>query len=297
MTQRLRQLEAESLEIFRELAERADQTVILYSVGKDSSVLLHLAQKAFAPAPVPFPLLHVDTGFKFEEMYAFRDQRATELGLRLIVERNEAAIEKKTNPFSIGTSACCGFLKTDALNNALRKHEFRIAIGGARRDEEKSRAKERIFSVRDTGGRWNPKAQRAELWTLYNLRLSEGQTLRVFPLSNWTELDVWSYIEAENIPIVPLYFARPRKMIRRGKALLPWSESLPLKTGEAPELILSRFRTLGCWPCTGAVSPSAQTISEIVAEIEHVQVSERATRAIDHDEAGSMEKKKREGYF
>ncbi len=290
-------LEAESVHIFREAAAESQHAVMMYSVGKDSSVMLRLAQKAFFPGKIPFPLLHIDTAFKFPEMYEFRDRTCAELGLDLRVRRNEEAVGRGTNPWDIGTVACCGQLKTKGLLDALAEGGFDMVIGGARREEERSRAKERIFSFRDEHGQWNPKAQRPELWSLYNTRLGPRESLRVFPLSNWTELDVWRYIEREAIPVVPLYFAKEREMVRRGGQLIPVVEKTRLMPGEKVERVLSRFRTLGCSPCTGAVLSSATNVREIIAELETATVSERITRVIDHDQDGSMEQKKREGYF
>lgn len=293
----LDRLEAESIYIFREVAAEFARPVILYSVGKDSSVLLRLAQKAFYPGRIPFPLLHVDTGFKFQEMYEFRDQMAGQIGAELIVESNRTAIASGTNPYDLGTQRCCGLLKTEGLLGALRKYGVDAAIGGARRDEEKSRAKERFFSFRDRLGQWDPKNQRPELWSLYNTRVDPGESIRVFPLSNWTETDIWRYIARERIPIVPLYFAKPRLAVVRGKQLIPVDERSRLLPGEKPELVECRFRTLGCVPCTGAVRSTARTVDEIVAEMALVRSTERSTRIIDHDGEGSMETKKREGYF
>lgn len=293
----LEYLEAESIAIFREVAAQFERPVLLYSVGKDSSVLLRLAEKAFAPGKLPFPLLHIDTGFKFQEMYSFRDKRAAELGAQLLIHRNEEAIAAGANPYDLGTQACCGKLKTAALLSALNKGNFDAAIGGARRDEEKSRAKERVFSFRDPYGQWDPKNQRPELWSIYNGKLNPGESIRAFPISNWTELDVWHYILQENIPIVPLYFAATRQMVARGELLIPYVDGVRLLEGEVPTEVLCRFRTLGCTHCTGAVRSDAKTIEAIVAEMEQVKSSERITRVIDHDSRGSMEKKKREGYF
>jgi sulfate adenylyltransferase subunit 2 len=294
---RLQTLEAESIEILREIAHESVSTVILYSAGKDSSALLHLAQKAFYPGTIPFTVMHIDTGFKFEEMYEFRDRRLREIGVSFLVERNENAIARKSNPFALGTSVCCSLLKTDALLGALRKRDFKIAIGGARRDEEKSRAKERVFSVRSRDAGWDPKKQRVEFANIYNTRLAEGESMRIFPLSNWTELDIWNYIEQEKIDIVPLYFAKKRPVVRRNGQLIPYFDGLSLKEGETVEETLCRFRTLGCWPCTGAIESNASSIQEIISELTGISVSERSTRVIDHDEPSSMEKKKREGYF
>jgi sulfate adenylyltransferase subunit 2 len=294
----LYELEAESIEIIREVAASYERPAILYSVGKDSSVLLRLAQKAFAPGRLPFPLIHIDTGYKFREMYSFRDQVARDIGAELIVHRNEDAIAKGTNPYSIGTKACCGLLKTEALLQVLRKYEVDAAIGGARRDEERSRAKERIFSFRDKHGQWDPKNQRPELWQLYNSRVHPGENMRVFPLSNWTEFDVWQYIRLENIPIVPIYFARERWVLEKGKSLIPLEDDNdPRRQDPDAKLVRSRFRSLGCMPCTGAIRSEAQDLDAIIDELFATRSSERATRVIDHDQDASMELKKREGYF
>ena len=293
----LRLLEAESIHIFREVASEFENPVMLYSIGKDSSVMLRLAQKAFHPGPIPFPLLHVDTGYKFREMLEFRDALARELGLNLIVWRNEAALQDGANPVRLGTQRCCGLLKTTALLDALREHGFDAAFGGARRDEEKSRAKERIFSFRDRAGQWDPKNQRPELWNLYNGRIGPGESIRVFPLSNWTELDIWHYILLEKIPIVPLYFAKERRMIVRGDSLIPTEQSFVKSLPGEEQWVRSRLRSLGCSPCTGAIRSDAETIPDIIAELVSFRSSERANRAIDHDQEGSMEIKKREGYF
>ncbi len=293
----LDQLEAESIHILREVVAESERPVMLYSVGKDSSAMLRHAQKAFHPGPVPFPLMHVDTGYKFPEMYAFRDRMAKELGLELKVRSNAEAIAGGMNPWDAGTVRCCGALKTKGLLDALAEGRHDAVIGGARRDEERSRAKERICSFRDAQGQWEPKAQRPELWSLYNLRVNPGESIRVFPLSNWTELDVWKYIEREQIPVVPLYFAEKRRVVRRGGQLIPLYENVRLMPGEKAEMVLCRFRTLGCIPCTGAVESPATSIAEIVAEVEGARLSERSTRVIDHDRDGSMEQKKREGYF
>ena len=299
----LRYLEAEAIHVFREVAAEFERPVLLYSVGKDSSCLLRLAQKAFHPGKIPFPLMHVDTGFKFQAMYDFRDWMALEIGAKLIVWRNEPAIERRANPFDLGTQKCCGFLKTEALLTGLRHHTFDAAIGGARRDEEKSRAKERFFSFRDRHGQWDPKNQRPELWSLYNARVNPGESIRVFPLSNWTELDVWQYIHAESIPINPLYYAQERDVVVRGGQLIvldglfaPGQPYGP-KPSERIERILCRFRSLGCVPCSGAVRSTATTLEAIIEEMMVVRTSERGTRVIDHDADGSMETKKREGYF
>ncbi|MCX7628292.1 MAG: sulfate adenylyltransferase subunit CysD [Methylophilaceae bacterium] len=292
----LKALEAESIHIMREVVAEFRNPVMLYSVGKDSSVMLHVARKAFYPGPLPFPLLHVDTGYKFKEMYAFRDWYAKEIGARLIVHRNEEAIAQGAHPLKLGVARCCGALKTKALLDALAEGGFDAAMGGARRDEERSRAKERIFSFRDEFGQWDPKNQRPELWDLYNCRIHEGESIRVFPLSNWTEVDVWQYIKLENIPIVPLYYAKERLMVRRGTLLIPADDAGNLKEGEQPEVVMCRFRTLGCSPCTGAVYSTATTIDEIVAEAATATRSERETRIIDHG-SNTMEDKKKEGYF
>jgi sulfate adenylyltransferase subunit 2 len=291
----LRVLEAESIHILREVAAEFSRPAILYSIGKDSSVLLHLARKAFAPARMPFPLLHVDTGFKFREMIEFRDRIGAEH--RLIVHSNRAAIDAKTNPFDFGTGKCCGLLKTHALLDALQENRIDAAIGGARREEEKSRAKERIYSHRDAHGQWDPRNQRPELWNLFNGRIENGETMRVFPLSNWTELDVWQYIDQEKIPVVPLYFAREREVLVRGELLIPTEHDPPLRPGERAQKVVCRMRTLGCTYCTGAVRSAAGTVAEIIEELRHADRSERENRLIDHDQNASMEVKKREGYF
>jgi len=293
----LRLLEAESLHIIREVASEFERPVMLYSIGKDSSVMLRLAQKAFYPGPIPFPLLHIDTGFKFREMLTFRDEMARSIGATLHVWRNEPAIAAGTNPIVLDTKRCCGLLKTQALLDALRHYNFDAAFGGARRDEEKSRAKERIYSFRDGAGQWDPKNQRPELWNLYNARIHPGESIRVFPLSNWTEMDVWQYIHEEKIPVVDLYFAKERPMYVRGDALLPIEQEFVAMPGEKPQLVKSRLRSLGCSPCTGAIRSDAETIPDIIAELLSFRSSERANRAIDHDQEGSMEIKKREGYF
>ena len=290
-------LEAESLGILREAVAEARKPVMLYSIGKDSSVMLHLARKAFAPGPLPFPLLHVDTGWKFREMIAHRDRMARELGAELIVHSNEEAMTAGINPFDHGASYT-DIMKTQALKQVLDAHGFDVIFGGARRDEEKSRAKERIFSVRESGHRWEPKNQRPELWSLYNTRLNPGQTLRVFPLSNWTEADIWQYIAQEGIPLVPLYLAKERPVVRRdGQWIMVDDERLPLAPGEVPEMRRVRFRTLGCYPLTAAVESDADTLEAVIAETLAARSSERAGRLIDHDSSGSMERKKQEGYF
>jgi len=293
----LRMLEAESIHILREVAAEFQRPVMLYSIGKDSSVMVRLAQKAFAPGKIPFPLLHVDTTYKFREMIEFRDRFCAEIGAKLIVHTNRAAIEAGANPWDLGTSKCCGFLKTRALLDALAEGEFDAAIGGARRDEEKSRAKERVYSFRDPHGQWDPKNQRPELWNLYNSRLNPGESIRVFPLSNWTELDVWQYIHLENIPIVPLYFAKEREMVVRRSSLIPVEKDIPLLPGERKELVMCRMRSLGCSPCTGAIRSEADTLPKIIEEMMLFRRSERENRVIDFDQEGSMEIKKREGYF
>ncbi len=294
----LRLLEAESIHIFREVVSECQRPVLLYSIGKDSSVLLRLAQKAFYPAPIPFPLLHVDTGYKFREMIDFRDRLTASLGVRLIVHTNQPALDDGATPYAWGTQRCCGALKTQSLLDALRAGGFDAAIGGARRDEERSRAKERVFSFRDTRGQWNPRNQRPELWNLYNSRIDAGESLRVFPLSNWTELDVWQYIHAENIPIVPLYFAKEREMLVRGESLISVEQSfIPRLPGEKTQWVKCRMRSLGCSPCTGAIFSDAETVPQIIQELFVVRRSERQNRIIDHDTDGSMELKKQEGYF
>lgn len=295
----LKQLEAESIHIIREVAAEFENPVMLYSVGKDSSVMVRLAQKAFYPGRVPFPLLHIDTSYKYKEMYEFRDRFCEENDLDLLINRNEKAIGDNANPYDLGTSPCCGLLKTQGLLMGLAKGGYDAAFGGARRDEEKSRAKERIFSFRDELGQWDPKNQRPELWSLYNGRVRKGESIRVFPLSNWTEMDVWHYIYLENIPIVPLYFAREREVVNIGGALIP-VEDFPFPKvleGKPVERIMTRFRSLGCSPCTGAVRSNATTLEQIIEEMVSVRTSERANRVIDHDQEASMERKKREGYF
>jgi len=290
-------LEAESIHIFREVAGEFERPVMLYSVGKDSSVMVHLARKAFHPGKIPFPLLHVDTSFKFGEMYDFRDKFCADIGADLRIYKYEKALAEKANPWDLGTVRCCAQLKTRALLESLKLGNYDAALGGARREEERSRAKERIYSVRDAHGQWDPKVQRPELWSLYNGRVAPGESVRVFPLSNWTELDVWRYVEREKIPVVPMYFAKEREMVIRGEMLIPVGPQTRLLPGEKPQSVMCRFRTLGCYPCTGAVRSTATTIPEIIAELEDVDVSERITRVIDHDTDGSMEQKKREGYF
>jgi sulfate adenylyltransferase subunit 2 len=281
----------------REVAAEFQHPVMLYSIGKDSSVMVRLAQKAFYPGPIPFPLLHIDTGYKFREMVEFRDRFCAEIGARLIVHTNRQALADGANPFRLGTQKCCGLLKTRALLDALAAGGYDAAFGGARRDEEKSRAKERVYSFRDSFGQWDPKNQRPELWNLFNSRVDKGESIRVFPLSNWTELDVWEYIHVENIPVVPLYFARPRPMVVRGEMLIPVEHDIPLLPGEEPQMVRCRMRSLGCTPCTGAIRSEADTVPKIVAEMQEFRRPERENRVIDHDQEGSMELKKREGYF
>jgi sulfate adenylyltransferase subunit 2 len=294
----LDRLEAESIHIFREVAANFANPVMLYSIGKDSSVLLHLAMKAFYPAKPPFPLLHVDTTWKFREMITFRDQMAARLGVDLLVHTNQDGVKEGINPFDHGSNAYTHVMKTVALRQALDKFGFDAAFGGARRDEEKSRAKERIFSFRNASHAWDPKQQRPEMWAIYNTRLAPGESIRVFPLSNWTELDIWQYILKEAIPIVPLYFAKERPVVKRdGMLIMVDDDRLRLRDGEEIEMRKVRFRTLGCYPLTGAIESEAETLEEIVAEMLVARTSERQGRLIDKDEAGSMEKKKREGYF
>ncbi|WP_035972547.1 sulfate adenylyltransferase subunit CysD [Bradyrhizobium sp. WSM3983] len=298
LPRRLRRLEAESIEIMREVVADFRKPVMLYSIGKDSSVMLHLAQKAFYPAKVPFSLLHVDTTWKFREMISFRDETAQRLGINLIVHVNRDGIERGINPIDSGSTLHTQVMKTDALKQALDLYGFDAAFGGARRDEEKSRAKERIFSFRSRGHVWDPCNQRPELWNLFNTRSRKGETMRVFAISNWTELDVWEYIMLEDIPVVPLYFAKKRWVVHRNGALIMVDdERLPLVSNETPELKMMRFRTLGCYPLSGAIESDAITIKDIVAEMQVATVSERQGRLIDTDEVASMEKKKREGYF
>ena len=294
----LKRLEAESIEIMREVVAEFRKPVMLYSIGKDSSVMLHVAIKAFHPAPLPFPLLHVDTTWKFREMISFRDETARRLGLNLIVYVNQEGLDRGVNPIASGSVLHTHVMKTEALRQALDSYGFDAAFGGARRDEEKSRAKERIFSFRSMGHAWDPRNQRPELWNLFNTRIQAGELIRVFPLSNWTELDIWQYIRSENISVVPLYFAKLRPVVRRSDTwIVVDDERLPLAPGERPEMRLVRFRTLGCYPLTGAIESSAATLDDIVAEMQSSSVSERQGRLIDTDETASMEKKKREGYF
>ncbi|CAG0942547.1 sulfate adenylyltransferase subunit 2 [Gammaproteobacteria bacterium] len=294
----LQRLEAEAIHIMREVVAEAARPVMLYSVGKDSAVMLHLARKAFFPAPPPFPLLHVDTTWKFRAMYELRERMARDSGMSLIVHRNPEALARNINPFEHGSALHTALWKTEGLKQALAAHGFDAAFGGARRDEEKSRAKERIFSFRSASQRWDPKQQRPELWNLYNARKALGESIRVFPLSNWTELDVWQYIEAEQLPIVPLYFADLRPTVERDGLLLVVDDArFPLAAGEQPVMRRVRFRTLGCYPLTGAIESGASTLAEIIAEMRATMLSERQGRAIDQDQAASMEKKKQEGYF
>jgi sulfate adenylyltransferase subunit 2 len=294
----LQQLEAESIHIIREVAAEFQNPVMLYSIGKDSAVMLRLALKAFYPAPPPFPLLHVDTTWKFREMIAFRDRMAHEYGLDLLIHVNEEGVRQGIGPFTHGSAVHTDVMKTEALKQALDKYRFDAAFGGARRDEEKSRAKERIFSFRSASHRWDPKSQRPELWNLYNTRVRPGESIRVFPLSNWTELDIWQYIHLENIPIVPLYYAAVRPVVERdGMLIMVDDDRLELLPGEVVQQKSVRFRTLGCYPLTGAVESEATTLPEIIREMLLTRTSERQGRLIDHDQAGSMEKKKQEGYF
>ncbi|EWH00148.1 sulfate adenylyltransferase subunit CysD [Halomonas sp. BC04] len=294
----LKQLEAESIHIIREVAAEFRNPVMMYSIGKDSSVMLHLARKAFYPGTPPFPLLHVDTTWKFREMIAFRNNMAEESGMELIVHTNVEGRAANINPFDHGSAKYTDIMKTEALKQALSQHRFDAAFGGARRDEEASRAKERIFSFRDKHHRWDPKNQRPELWNVFNTKVNQGESIRVFPLSNWTELDIWQYLYLEQIPIVPLYYAAPRPVVERdGMLVMVDDERMPLEPGEVPEEKWVRFRTLGCYPLTGAVESRAATLTDIIQEMLLTRTSERSGRAIDRDQAGSMEKKKREGYF
>ncbi|MFU8927343.1 sulfate adenylyltransferase subunit CysD [Acinetobacter puyangensis] len=294
----LKQLEAESIHIIREVAAEFDNPVMLYSIGKDSAVMLHLALKAFYPAKLPFPLLHVNTGWKFKQMITFRDEMVKKLGLDLIEYKNLEGVAQNINPFDHGSSKYTDIMKTQALKQALDKYKFDAAFGGARRDEEKSRAKERVYSFRDNKHRWDPKNQRPELWNIYNGKVNQGESIRVFPLSNWTELDIWQYIYLEQIPIVPLYYSAKRPVVERdGTLIMVDDERFPLTEGEVPDIKSVRFRTLGCYPLTGAVQSEADTLPEIIQEMLLTTSSERQGRMIDHDEAGSMEKKKQEGYF
>jgi len=294
----LQRLEAETIHIMRETVAEAEKPVMLYSIGKDSAVMLHVAMKAFFPSPLPFPLLHVDTTWKFQAMYTFRSKIVEELGLDLIVHQNPECVAQDINPFTHGSAVHTDMWKTEGLKQALDEHQFDAAFGGARRDEEKSRAKERVFSMRSATHRWDPKLQRPELWRLYNARKRQGESVRVFPLSNWTELDVWQYIYLEDIPIVPLYFAEPRPVVERdGSLIMVDDDRMPLREGEQPVMRKVRFRTLGCYPLTGAIESGASTLTEIIQEMLLATTSERQGRVIDHDSSGSMEKKKQEGYF
>ena len=296
--QHLRRLEAESIHVMREVVAQFRNPVMLYSIGKDSSVMLHLAIKAFYPAKPPFPLLHVDTTWKFREMISFRDQRAADLGLELLVHTNPDGLRDGVGPISHGSAVHTDIMKTQALKQALDHHGFDAAFGGARRDEEKSRAKERVFSFRTRDHRWDPKNQRPELWSLYNGRIAEGESIRVFPLSNWTELDIWEYIYREDIPVVPLYFAKPRPVVHRdGGLIMVDDDRLPLEPGETPEMRSVRFRTLGCYPLTGAIESQAESLPEVIGEMLLATTSERQGRVIDRDASASMEDKKQEGYF
>ncbi len=298
MLTHLQSLEAESIHIMREVAAEAENPVMMYSIGKDSAVMLHLAMKAFYPAPPPFPLLHVDTTWKFREMIAFRDEMALRLGMKLIVHTNQEGVAQGIGPFSHGSAIHTDVMKTQALKQALDKYKFDVAFGGARRDEEKSRAKERIFSFRTADHRWDPKSQRPELWKIYNTRKAPGESIRVFPLSNWTELDIWQYIWLENIPIVPLYLAAERPVVERdGTLIMVDDDRMPLHPGESAMLRKVRFRTLGCYPLTGAIESQADTLTAIIQEMLLTRTSERQGRMIDHDQSASMEKKKQEGYF
>ncbi|GIU77805.1 MAG: sulfate adenylyltransferase subunit 2 [Bryobacteraceae bacterium] len=293
----LRWLEAEAIHILREGAAQFARPVLLYSIGKDSSVLLHLARKAFFPAPIPFPLLHIDTTYEYPEILEFRDWFVKQIGARLVVYSNGEAVRQGANPYDLGTARCCQLLRTQALVQALKEGGYDAAFGGARRDEERSRAKERVFSFRDRNGHWDPKTQRPELWSIYNGRVDPGESMRIFPLSNWTENDVWRYIELENIPVVPLYFAKPREVVIRNGTLILVESGVKLLPGEKTERVMCRLRTLGCTPCSGAIRSEADTVGKIIAELREFRRSERENRVIDHDQDGSMELKKREGYF
>jgi sulfate adenylyltransferase subunit 2 len=294
----LKQLEAESIHIIREVAAEFERPVMLYSIGKDSAVMLHLTMKAFYPGKPPFPLMHVDTTWKFQEMISFRDELVKKLGLELLVHINQDGVDQGIGPFTHGSKKHTDVMKTDGLKQALNKYQFDAAFGGARRDEEKSRAKERVYSFRDKNHRWDPKNQRPELWNIYNGKIDKGESIRVFPLSNWTELDIWQYIHLENIPIVPLYFAKERPVVNRdGMLIMVDDERMPIAENEKVEMKMVRFRTLGCYPLTGAVESTATTLPEIIQEMLLTTTSERQGRLIDHDQAGSMEQKKREGYF
>ena len=298
MQSQIKNIENESIEIIREVVATASNPVMLYSIGKDSSIMLRLAQKAFAPGRIPFPLMHIDTGWKFPDMISFREQMQRDIGFELITHINPRGAKEGIGPISHGSNVHTDIMKTEALKQALDLYRFDAAFGGARRDEEKSRAKERIFSFRSRGHRWDPKSQRPELWTLYNTRINAGESMRVFPLSNWTEADIWTYIAAENIPIVPLYFAAPRPVVKRnGQWIMVADDRLPLLPDEVPEIRTIRFRTLGCYPLTAAIDSQANSLEQIVAEVLGASQSERQGRVIDHDGAGSMERKKQEGYF
>ena len=293
----LRSIEAEAIHILRETAAQFTKPVLLYSIGKDSSVLLHLARKAFHPGLIPFPLLHIDTTYEYPEMIEFRDSFTKQIGAEMLVYTNDAAIADGANPYSLGTAKCCGLLRTKAVVDGLKHYGFDAALGGARRDEEKSRAKERVFSFRDRNGHWDPKNQRPELWNIYNGRVDKGESIRVFPLSNWTEFDIWAYIELENIALVPLYFAKERPVLERGGTLIPYESNVRLMPGEEPKMVKIRMRSLGCTPCSGAIRSEADTVTKIIEELFVFRRSERENRVIDHDQDGSMELKKREGYF
>lgn len=294
----LRGLEAEAIFIMREVVSEFERPVLLYSIGKDSGAMLHIAQKAFYPSKLPFPLLHIDTTWKFKDMIAFRDATAARLGVELLVHVNEDGLKRGISPVASGSALHTQVMKTEALRQALDKYHFDAALGGARRDEEKSRAKERIFSHRSAAHAWDPRNQRPELWRVFNTRIKPGESMRVFPLSNWTERDIWDYTAAESIPVVPLYFAKERPVVERdGTLIMVDDERLPLKPGEKPRMERVRFRTLGCYPLSGAIRSDAETLDDIIAEMRNADASERQGRLIDHDESGSMEKKKREGYF
>ena len=293
----LRSIEAEAIHILRETAAQFTKPVLLYSIGKDSSVLLHLARKAFHPGLIPFPLLHIDTTYEYPEMIEFRDSFTKQIGAEMLVYTNDAAIADGANPYSLGTAKCCGLLRTKAVVDGLKHYGFDAALGGARRDEEKSRAKERVFSFRDRNGHWDPKNQRPELWNIYNGRVDKGESIRVFPLSNWTEFDIWAYIELENIALVPLYFAKERPVLERGGTLIPYESNVRLMPGEEPKMVKIRMRSLGCTPCSGAIRSESDTVTKIIEELFVFRRSERENRVIDHDQDGSMELKKREGYF
>ena len=293
----LRALEAESIHIIREVVAQFQRPCLLYSIGKDSSVLLRLAQKAFYPGKIPFPLLHIDTTYEYPEMIEFRDRYTREIGAELLVYTNQEAVAAGANPYDLGTSKCCHQLRTRALVDGLKHYGFDAALGGARRDEEKSRAKERVFSLRDAHGQWDPKNQRPELWSLYNGHINKGESVRVFPLSNWTEFDVWQYIHEDSIPLVPLYFAEPREVVVREGSLIPVQPNVKFLPGEVSETEVCRMRSLGCTPCTGAIRSQADSVLTIIDELREFKRSERENRVIDHDQDGSMELKKREGYF